>query len=216
MSLSFSPDGKTLAAACYHGFLELWNVDSGRLQRTIGYYHRMSRVVFAPDGHTIAAAVDYNAVDPDYPHGPDTPQGPGEVVKLWDASTGRLLRTLTDSSPKPGSTDMITTLAYSPDGRSLACGSQFAFRIWDSATGKRPRMLRSYKNYKHMANSAAFAPGGRLLALAKSDRSVELWDTLTWRVKRTLRFAGDVSVAISPDSKTLATTCNGRLSLREL
>jgi WD40 repeat protein len=54
-------------------------------------------VVFSPDGRTLAS-------------------GSGEEIKLWDASSGQLLRTLQGKT-------YFMSIAYSPDGHTLARGT---------------------------------------------------------------------------------------------
>ena len=53
------------------------------------------------------------------------------TVKLWDAATGKLLANL------PGHTDSICSVAWSPDGKTLASSSgDTTLKLWDAATGK--------------------------------------------------------------------------------
>ena len=54
-------------------------------------------------------------------------------IKLWDARTGRLRRTLT------GHTGRVESLAFSPDGRTLATGGgggDTSIRLWDLTGSK--------------------------------------------------------------------------------
>ena len=63
-----------------------------------------------------------------HPDGTTFVSGSGDnMVKIWDASTGKCLQTLT------GHTDYVWSVAYSPDGQHIVSGSQDEFiKIWDA------------------------------------------------------------------------------------
>lgn len=122
-TLALSPDGKLLATGEGGDFSEkhlcLWDVDSGKLVRTVakvpGYY--VGAMAFSPDGKLFVAAV--SAV-----------VGNASVVRVWDAATGRELRNLILSG-----THGLGTLAFSPDGAVLAVdgGSNETVQFWSVA-----------------------------------------------------------------------------------
>ncbi len=102
VSLTFSPDGKTLAGGDDAGNITLWDVDSRTVRYTLrGHSRGVYAVAFSPDGRILASA-----------SGGRWLQTSGEV-KLWDTASGQVHATL-DGYTAP--------LAFRPDGLALAAG----------------------------------------------------------------------------------------------
>jgi WD40 repeat protein len=100
---------------------------------------------------------------------------------------------------------VVTDLAFSPDGRSLAVarvGDQV--RIWDVATHRRRRTLPTMS----MDTGLAFSPDGKVLAVADQGPAIVLWHSDTGEKLGTLECPGRrfIRVAYSPDGRTLAAT----------
>ena len=89
----------------------------------------------------------------------------------------------------------VTTLAYSPDGRTLASGSSGEIHLWDAVTGEHKLTLTGG------GRSVVYSPDGRTLSSGGS-----LWDSETGRHKLTLAESSGYidSVVYSPDGTTLA------------
>ncbi len=103
-----------------------------------------------------------------------------------------------------GHTDLVWSVAFSPNGRTLASGSQDrTIRLWNANNGNLKTILTGHRD---AVISVAFSPDGRTLASASGDQSIRLWNPNNGNLKRTLSGHTNAvtSVAFSPDGRTLA------------
>ena len=103
-----------------------------------------------------------------------------------------------------GHTNWVRSLAFSPNGRTIASGSgDGTIRLWNVATGLHNRTL---KGHSAQVTSVAFSPNGRTLTSTSEDNAVHLWNVVTRTHNRTLKGHTTFvrSVAFSPDGQTLA------------
>ncbi|NER19435.1 MAG: hypothetical protein F6J96_01470 [Symploca sp. SIO1C2] len=134
-SVSFSPDGQTIASASDDKTVKLWNRDGTLLQTLEGHSDEVNSVSFSPDGQTIASASD------------------DKTVKLWNRD-GTLLQTL------EGHSDEVNSVSFSPDGQTIASASDDdILKLW-SGDGT---LLQNLK-LESFNGSMNFSPDSKILA----------------------------------------------------
>jgi eukaryotic-like serine/threonine-protein kinase len=189
--LAYSSDGRLRDSAGLDRTSQLSGGDA--LQQASNQQHLsplnripIRNVVFSPDGNQIASARE------------------DRTVRLWDATTGQPVLTLSVHAAK------VSGVAYSPDGRYLATPSgDGSVKLWDAVTRQEVLTLRGHADG---VNGTAFSPDGRRLASASWDGSVKLWDAVTGQEVLTLRGHADGvnGVVFSPDGRRLASASEDR------
>ncbi|TVQ82061.1 MAG: hypothetical protein EA380_00750, partial [Phycisphaeraceae bacterium] len=102
-----------------------------------------------------------------------------------------------------GHTEMVSAIAFSPDGRSLASASfDGTAALWDAADGS---LLRRFADHKGRVSTVAFSPDSNTLAYAGDDGVVHLRDLISGSVRALNAHAERIpSVAFHPDGRRLA------------
>ncbi len=198
MKIAFSRDSRCLAVSSWGGpggstRVALWDVTTGQ------------RVRVCPASPPVGGAAPL-AFTPD-----------GRFLIFRGSTTIRLWRLDPDRSIAPaGQADEAWSVAFSPDGRILASGSDDTepddtIKLWDPGTG---RLLMGWRPGEGTISALAFSPDGRRLASASLNPSqnLRLWDFATGRLLTTLEGHTDRvrSVAFSPDGTRLASAGSDR------
>ena len=105
-----------------------------------------------------------------------------------------------------GHSDVVSSVAFSPDGKTLASASEDeTIRFWDVAS-RQPRGT-PLRGHTDAVTSAAFSPDGKTLASASADKTIRLWDVMSRQpLGPPLTGHTDIveNLAFSPDGKTLS------------
>ena len=159
--VAFSPDRTHLATICQSGLVQLWDVQSETLQKSLANAGRgAQQVVFHPDGQSLAVC------------------GFDANVKIYDLKTGSVSKTLAAHGTS------CRTIAFSPDGTLLAVGGRTGVvRVWRIAAGS---VLADLKGDGRRINAIAFSPNGQKLAVAGDGPFITVWNPQDGSLLQTL------------------------------
>jgi WD40 repeat protein/uncharacterized caspase-like protein len=180
IAISFSPDGRYIAAGAEDKMVKVWEVATGSMVRTLaGHRELVWSVSFSPDGKYIASASQ------------------DETAKIWSAETGQCIHTL------KGHTRAVYWVAFSPDGKYLVSGSNDGdIKLWDIKTGE---CIRTTRRSMYSVFVVLFSPDGKYLVSAYGDGVIKVWNAEDGELIHTLQghLNGVGELAFSPDGKHL-------------
>ncbi len=179
--MALSPDGRMLASISEDQTVLIWDINRGKLLRTLKGHKNPVCVAWSPDNQILASGGGYK----------------DSTIHSWNPKTGKLLRIL------KGHTGEITSIAWSPDRNILASGSEdYTIRLWYADTGKTLKILTELSS---VVECVAWSPDGRTLCSGSRDNTVRLWDAQTGKEIRAFYVLYRVNcVAWSPSGLHIA------------
>jgi WD40 repeat protein/HEAT repeat protein len=189
----FTPDGKRLLTADPSSGVRLRDFATGKVVREFsGHNYSVNTAALSPDGKRVASsAAEIWSIGGN---------GKTEVI-IWDADTGRPIRTLA------GDLKGASSLAFSRDGKWLATtAGDNVVRLWTADGAKEVhRWTLPPDSGSGMSPTLDFSPDGKQLAAGSGTTVV--WDVATKAEVRALK--GESRPTFSPDGKYLATLRGG-------
>lgn len=161
-SLEFSPNRRWLAFGTNIGSIVMYDLAPDAAPRLFvrgpygitGHFGEVRATAISTDGRTVASG------------------GSDEIVRIWDASSGTLLRTLRGHDAE------ITGLAFSPDDAAVASSAaDGTVRVWGVESGG--LLTTVYTSAEYPTTSVDFAPDGRriIAGVGFFDNFAGIWDT---------------------------------------
>ncbi len=173
-----SPDGSRISAMSSEEKLLVWKLDGSNKPRDLGRADAgvYGATAFSPDGRRIASA--------------------GHVLRMVDVESGSQLWA------RPRDNYVFLTVAFRPDGKVIATGSQdTSIRLWDAENGKEITILRGHQGY---VDAVAFSPDGKKIVSWAQDSQLLLWDLSVAQPNHRSLGKTKGGAAFSPDGRWVA------------
>jgi WD40 repeat protein len=227
-SVAWSPDSSIIiGAGCgsdeyVQDEVQVWARGKGTWLRTLSTTKKQKQstcvnsVAFSPDGKILASSMSIQEGNEDG----DPSRG---AIVLWSTNTGKAIKIFQETGD-------VERIAFSPDGKTLVCGSNTItgyrpddtpkFRatvsLWAVGSGKR---IRALGHPNAFVSSLSFSPNGKTVALGYhlygknpeiSTGEVKMWDTQTGKmIGRLANLSSGVSAtSFSSDARWIVTANN--------
>lgn len=200
-SVAISPDGLVIASGSEDQSVRLWDSRTNHCLKVLqGYNSGVWSVAFSPDGQQLVSG------------------GQDRLVHAWKIDAQKRPEQFNQgqltAQPYPGHTSWIWSVAYSPDGATLASGSEDStIRLWQISpqqTFSHPHQQQILTGHTHAVWSVAFSPDGAAIASGSLDGTLRLWERETGTCQHILHQhqSGVWSVAFAPQHPLGKANCH--------
>jgi serine/threonine protein kinase len=195
-AIAFSAKSNILAGSCWDGTIQLWDTQITPFsQKSPLHTLRKNRsgvtsLAISLEGQILVSG---NA------------EGTVMIWHLWQHSPAELR---TEIPPRikqvlAAHTNLVTTVAISPNGQCLATGSRDqTIKVWNLHTGT---LLHTLSDHSQRVTSVTFSPDSTLLASAGADCTMKVWNLQTGTLQQSWQDPAGIinAIAISPDQQIL-------------
>jgi hypothetical protein len=183
-AVAISPDGRLLVSGGLDGKTKIWNVADGKELHVLGENLEVADVAFSPDGQSVVCAARNGRKN--------------DVLQIWDYGKEKMRQEI------EGHGQRINAVAYSPNGKMIASGSEDnTLRTWYASNG---RDIQTYKAGKNDVLAVSWSPDSDYIAGGLSwDGNILVWDASRDTLTKTLAGHSDWvnAVVYSPDGRNI-------------
>jgi WD40 repeat protein len=150
----FAPDGGSVFCGGGRTKLTRWSIPSGEpLETFLPEQSGIHGASLSPDGRLLAADCDNR-------------------LRVWEIATHRQI------APMNAGADSVMSVAFAPDGKSIAAGTfDGVIQLWNVASGRQAAALHGHISF---VSTLAFSPDGSALASSGMENTLRIWRAPTW------------------------------------
>ncbi|HEX7556078.1 MAG TPA: WD40 repeat domain-containing protein [Leptolinea sp.] len=156
-AIAITPDGRQVVSGSNVSMINVWDLKSGNLLRSLEGALRINALAITPDGQKVIAGSE------------DT------VLKIWDLESGTMLGSLN------GHTGPVTSVMVTRDGRYVISGASWGWatlqkvtvKVWDLETRQCQYSLQGHTD---RVNAVGITNNGQQVISGSEDKTIRLWD----------------------------------------